>query len=819
LSRSTAGVNVGETSEGTGIGDEGVSRRTTVLLGIAVAVALGTAAPAHATNPGPNGKIAFAKDNDIYTVNADGTDLTNLTHTSGLTENEPTFSPDGNYILFSGGPGAISMMRADGQEQASIVSYSVGGTHFAWSPDGSKIAMVRNVSGVDGIWVMNADGSGMTNLIAENGVSDPSWSPDGTKIVFRRGSSFHEIWTMNADGTGLTRLTFSAVGVQNEWPNWSPDGTKIVFASTRDCPNCGAWDIYTIPSGGGSITRLTSDTPAVSSYDPVWSPDGTRIVFSSCPDPQDDCSLDLYTMNADGTGRTLLEGAPQDESSADWQPAVGPPLPPVPDLPNKIVFASQRGHPGQSDSGFDLYSMNPDGTRVRALMDNLSEDRAPQWSPDGQKIAFESHRSGFYQVWVVNADGTSPTNISQSSTDEGEPAWSPDGTKIAFIENAVSASTLRVMNADGTGKTQVSSGPNYESAPSWSPDGTRIAFRKAAGLYTIRPDGSDLTLVTTGGDLNTHPDWSPDGSTIIFDKYLPQPGGGSLSNIWKVNADGTDPTQITNLSSGAVFPAWSPDGSKIAFERQATDAVNGYDIFVMNPDGTGQVDVTNRPTEDTQPDWQPNPVKGFPRPKSATPTRISLTPAYKPCTSSNRTHGPPLAFSSCSPPEQTSEFLTVGSPDANGKIAQSKGFVRYGWVGEIPIDPNNGNQADVTIDFSLTDVRNKSDLSDYIGELSASAALRITDKNNTPNPGSPGPGTVTDTTLAVTIPCAATASTTIGSSCALSTTEDALVPGAVIEGKRAVWQLGQVQVYDGGADGIASTSPNTLFEDEGIFIP
>jgi hypothetical protein len=125
----------------------------------------------------------------------------------------------------------------------------------------------------------------------------------------------------------------------------------------------------------------------------------------------------------------------------------------------------------------------------------------------------------------------------------------------------------------------------------------------------------------------------------------------------------------------------------------------------------------------------------------------------------------------------------------------------------------------VTIDFSLTDVRNKSDLSDYTGELRAESSLRITDKNNTPNPGGPGPGTLSDTTLGVTIPCASTPSATIGSACALSTSENALVPGTVIEGKRAVWALGQVQVYDGGADGVASTTSNTLFEDDGIFIP
>src|SRR5207249_324671 len=108
----------------------------------------------------------------------------------------------------------------------------------------------------------------------------------------------------------------------------------------------------------------------------------------------------------------------------------------------------------------------------------------------------------------------------------------------------------------------------------------------------------------------------------------------------------------------------------------------------------------------------------------------------------------------------------------------------------------------------------------YKGELSVDASLRITDKDNTPSPGGPGPGTVSDRHFPVTVPCAATADTTVGSTCSVSTSANAVVPNAVVAGRRSVWQLGQVLVYDGGADGVASTTgDNTLFMDEGIFIP
>ena len=115
----------------------------------------------------------------------------------------------------------------------------------------------------------------------------------------------------------------------------------------------------------------------------------------------------------------------------------------------------------------------------------------------------------------------------------------------------------------------------------------------------------------------------------------------------------------------------------------------------------------------------------------------------------------------------------------------------------------------------MTDVRNKSDLSDYTGQLQVNQVVRITDRNGGPSISE----TMQDTPFPVTVPCAATASTTIGATCSVATTFNAIVPGAVVEGKRAIWQLGQIEVFDGGADGLASTAPNTVFARQGVFVP
>jgi hypothetical protein len=205
---------------------------------------------------------------------------------------------------------------------------------------------------------------------------------------------------------------------------------------------------------------------------------------------------------------------------------------------------------------------------------------------------------------------------------------------------------------------------------------------------------------------------------------------------------------------------------------------------------------------------------GYPRPKGATPLVASLVVAYQGCTSPNRQHGPPLASPSCSPPRQSSGFLTVGTPDANGQGANSVGSVRFG--------AKLGNNTDVGISALITDVRKKSDLSDYTGELQAASTLEITDRYNSAEPATQpfnDAGTATELSLPVTVPCKATADTTVGSTCEITTTADAVVAGSVMGSKRTIWQMDQVQVFDGGSDGLASTAGNTLFVDQGVFVP
>jgi hypothetical protein len=209
---------------------------------------------------------------------------------------------------------------------------------------------------------------------------------------------------------------------------------------------------------------------------------------------------------------------------------------------------------------------------------------------------------------------------------------------------------------------------------------------------------------------------------------------------------------------------------------------------------------------------------GYARPKAASPNLIRLVPAFEACGASNGSHGAPLSVPSCSPPVEASDYLTVGSPEGNGKAANNSGFVQLKVVGENPIDPDNGDQADVQITTQVTDVRKRSDLSDYSGELRGALGLRMTDRIN--SPGQLIPATAMDVDLGFTIACAPTAESAIGGSCNLTTSADTLAAGTVLEGRRAIWGLGQVRVFDGGADSNGDTTgDNTLFAVQGFFAP
>jgi len=176
------------------------------------------------------GRIAFSSsfgygNVEIHVMNADGSDLTNITNNSAW-DWTPSWSPDGGKIAFSSdrdGKLEIYVMNADGSDLTRLTNNSAWDYRPAWSPDGAKIAFQSHSDGNSEIYVMNTDGSDQTRLTNNAGRDDfPEWSPDGAKIAFSSDRDGNvEIYVMNADGSGQTRLTNN--GLEDNNPSWSPE--------------------------------------------------------------------------------------------------------------------------------------------------------------------------------------------------------------------------------------------------------------------------------------------------------------------------------------------------------------------------------------------------------------------------------------------------------------------------------------------------------------------------------------------------------------------------------------------------------------------
>jgi hypothetical protein len=221
-----------------------------------------------------------------------------------------------------------------------------------------------------------------------------------------------------------------------------------------------------------------------------------------------------------------------------------------------------------------------------------------------------------------------------------------------------------------------------------------------------------------------------------------------------------------------------------------------------------------------------------PRPATAPKIVTSFVPAFDECTAAtppNRSHGPPLLGASCNPPVKTSDALQNGA----GMVASGKLAVQAG-------TPGAPEDSDVKITLSATDVRcdndtvgdstacgapNSSGGPDYGGILVGLATIRISDHwNAVAAGGGPDPATVVDLPFGAVIPgCAVTTGDpSVGSTCSVVTSANAQVGGpdpAVKDGKRAVVEISQISVYDGGVDGVTAPPASEVFLNQGIFIP
>ena len=259
------------------------------------------------------------------------------------------------------------VMEPDGSNQTRLTFNELSDAKPHFSPDGTKIAFHRGKSrfGVGlftrrNILLMNPDGSGQTEITNDPEFDDfhPSWSPDGSKIVFYSGrDGDDEIYVMDADGSNPIRLTDSPGSDRD--PEWSPNGDKIVFVSLRE----GGFDVYVMDADGSNQTQLTSTFGE--NFDPGWSPDGSKIVFVSSREGLDD---EIYVMDADGSNQTRLTERRGPDQGPAWSPDG-----------SKIAYQSLIEL--DAFDNFEIFVMDPDGSNSINITNNLGQDTDPVWSP------------------------------------------------------------------------------------------------------------------------------------------------------------------------------------------------------------------------------------------------------------------------------------------------------------------------------------------------------------------------------------------------------------------------------------------------------
>jgi Tol biopolymer transport system component len=549
---------------------------------------LGSEPAAEAAFPGGNGKIAYlgaTPPPTIKSIQPDGSGVQTIT--GGL---NAAWSPDGQRLAVvdyaANGPDLFDIWRVDasGGNRVPLVVKPTPDSSPSYSPDGTRIVFIRqhSLAGAGGIiTASSSDGSDEKMIVATDAVhpnfTAPSFSPDGQHIVY---ADLEHIWKVKSDGTGTPELIFEITNDDRVMqPDVSPDGTKIVFVRAHS--NTVLSDLWVVDMNGMNAHLLTLGPHGLAIW-PSWAPDGTQIAFQGalastpascgvCVYPQGG-NEGVYTAKADGTGTPKLIVAGH---HPDWQRIPAPILSVeftqgIQDWQTLAELQASLGAGTATVGGQSQPGASFDGTIAYRYDYGNVED-------EGEAI-YALTSSGSSEIWSrLYGGGPGYT---------GNIEWSRSRELAFRVDEAIFA-----VPEDGGATRQIVAGGEDAgfSNPSWSPDGDRLAVARGGEISVVSASsGSPMPGPNVQG---SEPDWSPNGDKIVF------VGGGGLSTT---DLSGSDVDLLIAAPGGVSRPAWSPSGSKIAFASSG-------DIHVVNADGSALRNLTNSPgVQESDPEWSPD---------------------------------------------------------------------------------------------------------------------------------------------------------------------------------------------------------------------